>query len=112
MTLTMQRETTEYIYIGVDGQQPTSGGECAFMTAGARPEEADWQPSTIVDNAHPLWPDALSSGSTGDYYVATLIGAYGDDGIELLPDDYQVWVRLTDVIEQPVRIAPEALVIA
>lgn len=112
MTVVMQRESTEYIYTGITGDEPSVGAECAFMEAASRPLEADWNTAIVVNDQSALWTDATSSGVTGDYYVAILIGSFGGTGVELTAGDYQVWIRLTDSIEQPVRIAPEALEIA
>lgn len=109
----IQVESTEYIYIGVTGTPPTAGAELAFLPAGSRPAEQDWHDATIVvDDQDALWADAQASGVTGDYYVALLIGSFGETGVELAANDYQVWVRLTDTIERPVRIAPVALEVA
>lgn len=112
MSLVMQRESTEYIYLGVAGDVPSVGAECAFLDAGARPTGPDWEDATVVTDSDPLWPDAQSSGATGDYYVVILIGSFGGGTVVLTPGDYQVWVRLTDATEQPVRIAAETLEIA
>lgn len=109
--LSLQRETTEYVYIGVTGDPPATTQEVAFLTAGMRPVENDWTEAVLVDDAmHALWDDA-SAVAEGDYFVAILIGAFGPDGLELDPGDYVVWLRLTDTVERPVRIAPTALVI-
>jgi len=113
MAVVLQRESTEYMYVGVSGDVPSIGAELAFLAPAVRPEEIDWETAEVVDDAgHALWSDAVASGLTGDYYVAILVGSFGVGGVELLPDDYQVWVRLTDVTERPVRIAPVALEIA
>lgn len=112
MALTLERETTEYIYLGVTGDVPSSGVEFAFLEAGIRPEEEDWKTGVLIDSdSHPLWDDAVSSGVTGDYYIAILIGSYNENDVVLSAGDYQVWVRLTDTTERPVRIASEVLTI-
>lgn|SRR5690606_33989625 len=113
MAITLQQETTEYIYVGVTGTPPSDGGELAFLAAGSRPQEQDWEEAELVSGeGHPLWDDARASGAAGDYYVAVLVGGYQNAGVVLSPGDYQVWVRLTDTTERPVRIAPEALEVA
>ncbi|WP_214103247.1 hypothetical protein [Acrocarpospora catenulata] len=113
MATVLQRESTEFIYSGVDGDVPSVGAEMAFLAAAVRPTSGDWEQAVLVpDNSHPLWADAVASGLLGDYYVAILVGAYGGTGVVLAPGDYQVWLRLTDTVEQPVRIAPTALEIA
>lgn len=103
---TMQVESTEYIYIGVTGTPPTAGAEVAFMPAAQRPSSGDWVDALVVDDDQDtLWADAQASGVTGDYYLARLVGPFGDNDVVLEAGDYQVWVRLTDTVEQPVRIA-------
>lgn len=106
----IQVESTEYVYVGVTGTVPTSGAELAFLSAGSRPQEENWNAATVVDDDQDtLWLDAQAAGIEGDYYIALLIGSFGGTGVELAPGDYQVWVRLTDTVERPVRIAPVAL---
>lgn len=112
MALTMQDLSTEYIYIGVTGAQPSSGAQVAFKAAGSDPIETDWQTAVVVNNVHALWNDAVASGATGDFYVARLVGPYGGTGAVPGAGTWQVWVRLTDTTERPVRIAPETLTIA
>src|SRR5690625_761112 len=110
MATLMQAESTEFVFIGVNGSVPSVGAEVAFLTQGARPQAGDWETAAVVTSeADPLWSDAVASGVKGDYYVAILVGPFGDTGVTVEPDDYQVWLRLTDTIEQPVRIAPTAL---
>jgi hypothetical protein len=112
MALTLERETTEYIYLGVTGNVPSTGVEFAFLAAGVRPTEPDWEPGVLIDSdAHALWDDAVASGVTGDYYIAILIGSFGGNTVVLTQGDYQVWVRLTDTTERPVRIVSEVLTI-
>src|SRR5690606_25870321 len=103
------------LYTGFSGDLPDKA-EVAFKPAGQRPEEQDWVEAEIVaDDSHPLWKEATSTPLKNvDYYVAILIGSYGDPGIPpwrtaLASGDYQMWVRLTAPIERPVRIAPEAV---
>lgn len=112
MTLVMQRESTEFIYLGVAGAVPSVGAECAFLVAGVRPTSGDWKTATVVQSGDPLYANAVASGATGAYFVAIRIGAFSGGTVVLTPNDYQIWMRLTDAVEQPVRIAAEALEIA
>lgn len=112
MSVTMQRESTEFLYIGIGGTAPDSA-EVAFLAAGARPLVGDWHGASLVLNSsNPLWNDAVASEADGDYYVAILIGSFGGTGIVLAQNPYQVWVRLTGSVERPVRICPTVLEIA
>lgn len=112
MAITLQRESTEYVYMGFTGAVPSVGAEVAFLAAGVRPT-TEWKAGVVVNNSgHALWADAIASGITGTYYVARLIGSFGGNDLVLTAGDYQPWVRLTDVTERPVRIAPVALTIA
>lgn len=112
MAITLQRETTEYVYMGFTGTVPSVGAEVAFLAAGVRPS-TEWTAATLVNNnTHPLWNDAVASGVTGNYYVARLVGSFGGTGVVLTPGDYQPWVRLTGATERPVRIAPVTVTIA
>lgn len=109
MSIQMEQESTEYVYVGVSGTAPNSA-EAAFLEAGIRPQESDWETATLVTSeASPLYDDAVASGVIGDYYVAILVGSYGGTGIELTIGDYQEWLRLTGDVERPVRIAPVTL---
>lgn len=108
--VTIQRETTEYLYIGVTGDVPAVGAEVAFLAAGIRPTDPDWFDALLVEDAQdPLWTDATGSGSTGDFFVAILVGSFGGNPADPGQGDFVVWLRLTDTVERPVRIAPEAL---
>lgn len=109
---TLQVESTEYLYMGLTGDVPAVGAEVAFLAAGVRPTEPDWNDAVVVTDADPLWNDASASGITGAYYVAILVGGFGGTGVVLAAGDYQTWLRLTDTTEQPVRIAPTALEVA
>lgn len=112
MSVIMQRESTEFLYIGVGGTVPTSA-EVAFLAAGVRPTTPDWHAASLVtSNADPLWNDAVASGAVGSYYVAILVGSFGGTGIVLAQASYQVWLRLTGAVERPVRIAPTVLEVA
>lgn len=103
----IDRDSTEYLYIGWTGDPPSVGAEVAFMDAGDRPTEPDWQEALIVDDVHALWADAVASGVTGDYYVAILVGSFGGNTVVLTgATAYQPWNRLTDTTERPIRIAP------
>ncbi|TDE02818.1 hypothetical protein [Jiangella asiatica] len=107
---TLQVESTEYLFLGVTGDAPSVGAEVAFMPAGDRPLAEDWDTALVIpDDTDPLWPDAVASGVTGDYFVARLVGPFNANPVTLTGGDYQVWLRLTDTDEQPVRIAPQAL---
>lgn len=109
MAVSIERESTEYLYIGVTGNQPSTTQEVAFLVAAERPEELDWNEATLVnDDQHALWADA-SSAASGDWFLAILIGDFGGTGVSLSPGDYVIWIRLTDIVERPVRIAPVAL---
>ena len=112
MSVVIQRESTEYLYIGVNGTLPDIDQEVAFLLAGERPEEEDWHTAELVNNSsHPLWADATAA-ATGEYFIALLLGPYEGSngaGVVLPPGDYTVWVRLTASAERPVRIVPVAL---
>ena len=110
--VTMQRESTEFLYVGWTGDIPDTSAEIAFLQAGQRPDAQAWETAIIVDgDQHDLWDDAQASDAQGDWYAAILIGTYGNDGIDLEPGDWQLWGRLTDTTEQPVRIAPTTVTI-
>ena len=112
MAATLQRESTEYVFVGVTGDVPSVGAEVAFLDAGIRPT-TEWDTAVVVDSSgHALWADAQASGVTGNYFVARLVGSFGGTGEVLAAGDYQCWVRLTDAVEQPVLIAPEVVTIA
>lgn len=107
MAVVMQRETTEYIYVGITGDVVSDVVEMALLPAETRPQETDWNSAEKVeDSQHELWDDATSAGLTGDWYVALLVGEYGANEVNPGEGDYAVWVRLTDTVERPVRIAP------
>ena len=106
----IDRDSTEYIYVGVTGEVPSAGAEVAFKAPAARPESGDWETAVIVDSAgDALWDDAVASGVTGDYYVARLVGPFNSNDVVLTVGDYQMWLRLTDTTERPIRIAPVAV---
>ena len=110
MTLQMHRESTEFVFLGVTGDLPAIAAEMAFMAAGQRPGDDDWQTAILIPSpGHQLWNDAQATGLVGDYFVAVLVGAYGGNLLVLDPGAYQVWLRLSDIVEQPVRIAPIAM---
>ena len=113
MAVTLQREGTEYIYSGVTGQVPSDGAEIALLAANVRPTSGDWETAVVVDSdAHALWPDAMATGLAGDYFVALLVGPFNGNAVDPGVGDWQVWLRLTDTTEQPVRILPEVLTVA
>lgn len=106
----IDRESTEYLFIGVTGTIPSVGAKVAFLSPPARPTAPDWKTAIIVNNSsHALWDDAAASGVDGDYYVAILVGAFGGNTVVLTNGDYQAWLQLTDTVEQPVRVAPAAV---
>lgn len=110
MSVQIQRESTEYLYVGITGDPPAVTQELAFKDAAERPIEDDWEEAVLVDDSSDaLWTDA-NAATTGDYFLAILLGPFS--GLELSPGDYQVWVRLTDAVERPVRIVPVALEVA
>lgn len=112
MTMTIDRDSTEYCYVGITGDVPNTSAEVAFMAAAARPGPTDWKAAVLVNNSsHALWADAVASGATGDYYVARLVGPFGSNDLTLTAGSYQLWVRLTDTTERPIRISPEAVVV-
>lgn len=111
MAITMERESTEYVYLGVTGTVPATSVEVAFLAAGVRPT-TEWVAATLVgDSGHALWGEAVASGVTGTYYVARLVGSFGGTGSVLTAGDYQVWLRITDTTERPVKIAPVVLTV-
>jgi hypothetical protein len=113
MSLVLQRETTEYIYFGVEGPIVTGAVELAFLAAGVRPEVADWETAIKINNdGHDLWTDASTAGLEGDWFIGILIRDFGTEGLVLAAGDYQPWIRLTDAVERPVRLAPVTLEIA
>lgn len=113
MPITIQRESTEYVFLGLTGGVPATGVEMAFLAAGVRPTSPDWKTSVLIDtDVHALWTEAIAAGVTGDYYAARLIGAFGGNTVTLTAGDYQVWVRVTDTTEQPVKLAPVVLTVA
>lgn len=113
MSISLQRETTEFVYVGVTGDLITGDAEVAFLDAELRPTSSDWSTAIKVENdQHELWEDAQASGVGGDWFIARLIGDFGVGGLVLEPGDYQPWVRLEDETERPVRLAPVTLEIA
>lgn len=112
MALEIERETTEYVYIGMTGTVPAVSAETAFLAAAVRPT-TEWDASIIVNNSgHALWADAVAALGPGhDYFVARLVGSFGGTGEVLAAGSYQPWVRLTDTIERPVRRAPVTITV-
>ena len=108
MSLFIQRETTEYLYFGVTGDEPSQGAEVAILAPGQRPDELDWEAAIVVNDQHDLWDDAQGAGVPGSYFIARLIGPWNNN-VNPGQGDYQVWLRLTDTDERPIRIAPVAL---
>lgn len=115
MSITMEAQSTEYIYTGVTGTPPTTA-EVAFVAAGVAPASGDWHAATLITAQNdPLWDDAQASGVKGDYYLAILIGSFtGTSGVTpltLAAGDWQEWLRLTGATERPVRVAPVTVTI-
>jgi len=111
MALTIERESTEYLYVGVTGTVVTGAVEVAFLDAAVRPVTADWETATKVTDGDLFWADAQTSGP-GDWYIAKLVGPFGDGtaNLELTSGDYQAWIRATDNTERPVRMVGQVTV--
>lgn len=106
--------STDYLYFGVTGGVPSGDAQVAFIatSVGTPPAELDWKTAIKVESDHALYADASTrSGLEGDWFVAILLGAFGTGGVELTANTYDVYVRLTDVTEQPVRKMTEQLTI-
>lgn len=108
MAVSIERESTEYLFTGITGYVPSVSAEVTFLSAGVRPTEPDWEVAVLVDtDSHLLWNDAVAAVGVADYYVGILVGSFGGTGVVLAQGSYQEWLRLTDAVERPVRIAPE-----
>lgn len=98
----------EYMYVPIEDMNVVAAdlvvNGLAFMTAGAEPEEADWQSAMIVDTGDPLF-----NADIGDSLVLLVGPTRGDSvtTLDLTPEDYQVWVdvAVTGSDERIVRIA-------
>jgi hypothetical protein len=114
MATVLQRETTEFLYVGITGDPPSVGAEAALLPPAQRPnpDGSDWFPAIVVPDAtHPLWPDAVGTQLPGTYFVARLVGDFLSNELEITAGDFQWWIRLTDDVERPVRIAPLAVIV-
>lgn len=110
MTVQIDRDSTEYLYCSVTGTPPSVGAEVAFLEAGIRP--TTWETAIVVpDDQHALWADAVAAlGLVVDgYYIARLVGPFNANDVVLTQGSFQQWIRLSDVDERPIRIAPEAV---
>jgi hypothetical protein len=67
--------------------------EMAFKSGSTAPEESDWKPAA--------WESDTVSGPPV-YRAMCLVGP---GAVELDPDTWRVWVRVTTALEQPVRPA-------
>lgn len=96
--LTISRLTREYARLTIESPNDLSAAtaEFAFMAAGLIPDEVDWSMGSIL---------SLPSGA--DQWEARIL--VGDGGTVTLaspttyPYDWQVWLRITDNPERPVR---------
>lgn len=102
MTLRLAAGTREYVRAAVAATEdgvavnPTSNlVQFAFRAPGATPVEADWKTGE--------WET-----SGGTYYARILLGLGGT--IELAAGVYEVWLRVTDSPERPVRRVDTVLV--
>lgn len=114
MATIVERESTQYLYLGVTGSQPSVGAKVAFLAAGIRPNSdgSDWYDAILVNpTGDTLSADAVRSGVTGDYYVARLVGSFGTNDLVLTAGDYTQWIQLTGATEQQVLIAPITLTV-
>ena len=97
----LNRLSTEYVQVSaaftVSGSpvNPTNDAvQMAFMAGGALPGTSDWHAA--------VWETAGSA-----YYVQCLVGP-ANGGVVLAPGMYEIWVRITDNPEVPVR-SPDQL---
>lgn len=98
----LDRETTEFVFWGVDGDIPQGDVQLSLKTADQRPEGLDWVSALKVQSGHALWESANLAEPDHNWYVAKLIGPWNNDydpGV----GEYQVWVRFEDAPERPVR---------
>lgn len=94
--LSMSRLSREYVFIDIETTDDlsTATAEVAFMTATTIPTVSDWHPADLV----------------GTWSIRILVGPGAVDAVELTPGDYQIWIKITDFPEAPVR-RPGMLVI-
>lgn len=94
--LSMSRLSREYVFVDIEtvDDLSTATSEVAFMAAEAIPTVSDWHPADLV----------------GTWSVRILVGPGSANAVELAPGDYQIWVKIIDFPEAPVR-RPGMLVI-
>lgn len=80
-------------YQGSVADPTTDSVYFAFLPSGTRPVDADW-----VDGDWEIDP----SGPT--YYARVLVGAGGVPAVPLALGTYQVWLRILDDPEHPIRV--------
>ena len=95
MPLTISRLTREYIFTDIETPDDLTGatGEVAFKSLGELPEALDWESCDLIDTA-------------GEWSARVLVGV--DTSITLEPPDvnefdWQMWLRIDDNPERPVR---------
>ncbi|MEU7891706.1 hypothetical protein AB0B45_02450 [Nonomuraea sp. NPDC049152] len=76
-----------YLYIPIEGASGTEGVEAAFTTPGVEPIEGDWRPAS--------WGQVSGRGREARILI-------GPGATQLTEGTYQLWVRITGVIERPV----------
>ena len=94
MAAVMHRLSREYVFWPVITTDDISNAaaEVAILEAGVMPQEVDWVPADIVE-------------SLGTFSIRALVSGPGQGGdIELPVGDYQSWIRITDLVERPVRM--------
>lgn len=87
--LTMSRLSREYVFLDVTTPNDLSmaTAEVAFIsTPEGIPVVSDWEAADLIDNR-----------------IRILVGPGHIDAIELNPGDYQVWAKIIDSPEMPVR---------
>ena len=90
--LTMSRLSREFVFLDVTTSHDLtlSTSEVAFIADPlAPPDPADWLPADLLNNE--------------GWVVRKLVGPGHVDSTELSAGDYQVWVRINDNPEAPVR---------
>jgi hypothetical protein len=98
--LTVSALSTEYVQIrvsatvnGVSGYNPTADSvQMAFLASG-NPTSGDWHTG--------LWETISSSG--GQIFLAQCLVGPGSGGVPLAANTYNVWLKVTDNPEVPVR---------
>ena len=94
--LTISRLTREYVFSDITTPNDLTSATCdfAFKAAGEIPEELDWEEGTLLQEGVGEWVARILVGDGGDVTLASP-GSY--------PYDWQVWLRITDSPERPVR---------